>query len=255
MAALKETFMHVLKMKQIKGSAAALVMGLILTACNSGGPTYITADAAPNPKITVSATGQVSQAPDRAAVSAGVVTQGKTANEAMRDNAALMNAAFEQLRSAGIDEKNIRTSQMSLQPRFSYQDRRSPKIEGYEVRNTVTATATNLEKLGPMLDALVKAGVNNINGVNFTISAPETAQAAAREKAIKAAKLKAEAMASAAGVTLGPLMSLSENQSGGFRPQAVAYARSAALESAPTPVAAGEQNLSVTVTMTYAIKN
>ncbi|MEP6343702.1 MAG: SIMPL domain-containing protein [Maricaulaceae bacterium] len=227
---------------------------LILTACNSGGPTYITAGSAPTAQITVSATGKVSQAPDRASVSAGVVTQAKTADDAMAANAAKMSAAFEQLRAAGIEETDIRTSQMSLNPRFSYQDRKSPKIDGYEVRNTVSATTDNLEKVGPMLDALVKAGVNNINGVSFSISEPETAKTTARDKAIKAAKAKAEAMASAAGVSLGDLTSISENSRGGFTPQTVAFARTASVQST-TPIAAGEQNLSVTVNLTYAIKN
>ena len=144
---------------------------------------------------------------------------------------------------------------MSLQPRYTYKDRRSPKIDGYDVRNTVSATADDLEKIGPMLDALVSAGVNNINGVNFIISTPEAAQAEARTKAVKAAVAKAESMAAAAGVTLGALTSMSENRTGGFTPQPVAFARAATLESAPTPIAAGEQNLSVTVNLTYAIKN
>jgi len=107
-----------------------------------------------------------------------------------------------------------------------------------------------------MLDALVKAGVNNINGVTFSINDPEAAKAEAREKAVKAAKAKAKAMASAAGVSLGNLTSISESGGGGFRPQPVAFARAATLESAPsTPIAAGEQNLSVTVNLTYEIKN
>lgn len=227
---------------------------LILSACNSGGPTYITADNAKAPQITVTATGQVSQAPDRASVSAGVVTQAKTADAAMAANAAKMSAAFEQLRAAGIEEKNIRTSQMSLNPRLSYQDRKSPKIDGYEVRNTVSATTDNLDKVGPMLDALVKSGVNNINNVSFSISEPDIAMAHARDKAIKAAKAKAEAMASAAGVSLGALMSISESSRGGYAPQAVAYARTA-LAEVSTPIAAGEQNLSVSVNLTYEIQN
>lgn len=230
-----------------------LTSALILSACNSGGPTYITADSPKSAQITVSATGEVSQAPDRASVSAGVVTQAKTADAAMAANATKMSAAFDQLRAAGLEEKDIRTSQMSLNPRFSYQNRQSPKIDGYEVRNTVSATTDDLEKVGPMLDALVKAGVNNINGVSFSISEPEAAKTVARDKAIKAAKAKAEAMASAAGVTLGNLTSISENSRGSFAPQPVAYAR---LESqSATPIAAGEQNLSVTVNLTYEIKN
>ena len=238
-------------MKIILYGAAAL----IFTACNSGGPTYISSSAPKTPQITVSATGEVSQAPDRASVAAGVVTQAKTADAAMSANAAKMSKAFEELRAAGIKEKNIRTSQMSLNPRYDYKDRRSPKIDGYEVRNTVSATSEDLEKVGPMLDALVKAGVNNINGVSFSINDPEAATSEARDKAVKAAKAKAEAMASAAGVSLGKLTAISENSRGGFRPQPVAFARAEALQSAPTPIAAGEQNLSVTVNLTYEIKN
>lgn len=232
-------------------------LSLTLAACNSGGPTYISADNSKAAQITVSATGEVSQAPDRASVSAGVVTQAKTANAAMTANAKKMSAAFEQLRAAGIKEKNIRTSQMSLNPRYNYKDRvNGPTITGYEVRNTVSATAENLEKVGPMLDALVKAGVNNINNVGFSINDPDAAKAEARDKAVKAAKAKAEAMAKAAGVSLGKLTAISENSRGGFIPQPVAYARSAALESAAvTPIAGGEQSLTVTVNLTYEIKN
>ena len=228
---------------------------LALTSCNSGGPTYITANAAKMAQITVSATGQVSQAPDRASVSAGVVTQAKTADAAMSANAAKMNAAFDELRAAGVLEKDIRTSQMSLNPRYNYQNRQNPKITGYEVRNTVSARTDDLEKVGPMLDALVKAGVNKINGVSFSISEPDTAKSKAREMAIKSAKAKAQNMADAAGVSLGHLTSMSENSRGGFTPQSVAFARTESLQAAPTPIAAGEQNLSVTVSLTYEIKN
>lgn len=229
---------------------------LTLMACNPNGTTYISTESAKTPQISVSATGQTAQAPDRASVSAGVVTQAKTANAAMSANAKKMSAAFNQLKAAGIKESNIRTSQMSLNPRYNYEDRRVRKIDGYEVRNTVTAIAEDLEKVGPMLDALVKAGVNNINGVQFSIEDPDAAKAAAREEAVKKAKAKAEAMAAAAGVSLGALTSISEN-SRGFTPQPpIAYAaRSAKVEAAPTPIAAGEQNLSVTVNLTYEIKN
>lgn len=237
-----------------KLGAAALISALSLTACNSGGPTYITSNAQAAPHISVSATGHVSQAPDRARVSAGVISQGKTADAAMTANAALMSATFEQLRAAGIEDKDIQTSQLSLQPRYVYQDRRSPKIDGYDVRNTVTASTDDLEQVGPMLDALVKAGVNNINNIAFSVSEPDIALADARSQAIKAAKAKAQAMAEAAGVSLGALTAVSENQVGGFRPQPVTYAR-AALESSATPIAAGEQKLSVTVNLTYEIKN
>lgn len=206
--------------------------------------------------ISVSATGISLQAPDTASVSAGVVTQGMTAGEAMRSNADQMNAVFEQLKAAGIPSKNIQTSQLSLQPRYNYKDRQAPTIEGYKARNTVTAKSEDLGSVGPMLDALVRAGVNNINGVQFSIKDSKAAKDAAREDAIKEARAKAQSMAAAAGVKLGKLQSLSE-AGGNFRPQneMMMAARTMAMDSAPTPIAAGEQSLSVTVNMTYAIDN
>jgi len=230
---------------------SALIFGL--TACNSGGPTYITAEQIPNPVISVSATGSTAQTPDTASVSAGVVTQGKTAGQAMRANAEKMNRVFTELKAAGILDKNIQTSQLSLQPRYDYSDRRAPKIQGYEARNTVSAKTEDLDGVGPMLDALVVAGVNNINGVQFSVKDAKAAKDKARDDAIREARAKAAAMADAAGVRLGKLQSLSES-SGGFRPQPLmAAARSASFDTAPTPVAAGEQTLSVTINMTYSI--
>lgn len=233
---------------------SAIALSTALTACNSGGPNYITASQAPMAQINVSATGKVDVAPDRAIVTAGVLSQGKTAREAMIANATLMTAVFDELETAGIEKSNITTSQLSLQPRFNYQDRRAPKIDGYDARNNVTVKSDDIEQVGPLLDALVRAGVNNINNVNFTIKDPKSAKEKAREDAIREARAKAGAMADAAGVKLGKLMSL--NESGGYSPQPVMM-RARMAESdftgASTPVAAGDQTLSVTVNMSYAI--
>ena len=234
--------------RTILTSAAALA----LTACNSGGPTYITSSEVPEAKIQVSATGTTNMNPDMATVSAGVVTQGKTAREAMFGNATKMTRVFEELEAAGIEKKHITTSQLSLKPKYNYQNRKAPKIDGYEARNTVSAKTYNLDDVGAMLDALVKAGVNNINGVQFSIKDSKAAKDKAREDAIREAREKAESMASAAGVKLGKLKSLSES-GGNFRPQPVAYALEARSAGASTPVAAGEQAISVTVNMSYDI--
>ena len=95
-----------------------LLPALFLMACNPGGPTYISTGSAAQPTLNVSATGKADAAPDRATVSAGVVTQGKTAREAMIANATLMTAVFEELESANIPKSNITTSQLSLQPQY-----------------------------------------------------------------------------------------------------------------------------------------
>ena len=232
---------------------AHIAAAALLAACQPA-TTYINSASASAPQIQVSATGQSFMAPDMASVSAGVVTQGKTAREAMFGNATKMTRVFEELEAAQIEKKHITTSQLSLKPRYNYQNRQSPKIDGYEARNTVTAKTHNLDNVGAMLDALVKAGVNNINGVQFSVKDPKAAQEKAREDAILEAKAKAEAMAKAAGVKLGNLKSLTESR-GNFSPQPVAYAR-ASLDSASvsTPISAGEQSLSITVNMTYEIK-
>ncbi len=202
-------------------------------------------------KLYVSATGQAAQAPDQASVSAGVVTQAPTAGDAMRQNASQMTSAFAALKKAGIEARNITTSQMSLQPQYDYQDRKAPRITGYEVRNTVSAKTYDLEQIGPMLDALVNAGVNNINGVNFSIRDAKSAKDKARLDAIAQAREKAQNMAKAAGVKLGKVLEIRENSNAGPQPS-MYMARS--MDVASTPISAGEQTLSVTVNITYALE-
>lgn len=230
-----------------------LISALALTACNSGAPTYISAGDAAQARLDVSATGSANVAPDRAIVSAGVVKQGKTAREAMMANATLMTAVFDELEAAGISKSDITTSQLSLQPQYDYRDRQKPTITGYEVRNTVTVKSDNIENVGAMLDALVQAGVNNINQVQFTVKDPKSALDNAREDAIEEAREKAMNMADAAGVQLGALLSINES-GGNISPQPVMM-RAARMEmSDTTPISAGEQSLSVRVNLSYAIR-
>ncbi len=235
--------------------ATLLTSALLLTACNPGGPTYISTGNAPAPMLNVSATGHANAAPDRATVSAGVVQQGKTAREAMMGNATLMTAVFDELEAAGIPKKDITTSQLSLQPQYDYRNRQKPTIKGYEARNTVTVKSDDIEQVGPMLDALVRAGVNNINQVQFSVKEPKSAMDKARKDAIREAKEKAEGMAEAAGVKLGPLLSINEANRGGFNPQPMMMRAEMADMGgrASTPISAGEQTMSVTVNLSYGI--
>jgi len=203
-------------------------------------------------KITVSGVGKSYQAPDVATVSAGVVTQAATAQNAMSANAKKMNSIFASLEAAGIQKRHIQTSQLSLNPQYDYQDRRKPRITGYEARNTVTARSENLDQVGPMLDALVEAGANNINGINFSIKDAEAAKSEARREAVKNARRKAEEMATAAGVRLGRILHMSES-SQSFQPQPMMMRAMAADMEQSTPIAGGEQTLAVSVHISYAI--
>ena len=142
---------------------------------------------------------------------------------------------------------------MSLQPQYDYQDRKAPRITGYEVRNTVAAKSSDLSKVGPMLDALVSAGVNNINGVTFSIKDGKAAKAKARTDAIKQAKAKAQSMAEAAGVKLGKVLEIRESTGGFGQQPPMMMARGMEMDAAPTPISGGEQTLSVTVNITYAL--
>lgn len=228
------------------------IAAIILGGCEIDNSRYSGDSAANLARISVSATGESTVAPDLASVSAGVVTQGKTAAVAMQSNATLMSAVFEQLDKAGIAKKDVATSQLSLQPRYDYSNRQAPRITQYEARNTVTVKTENLDNVGPMIDALITAGLNNINQVQFSVKDPKAAREIARIAAIKEARAKAKSMAEAAGVKLGGLQTLSE--SGGYTPQPM-YRMEMAMDTAgaSTPVAAGEQTLSVTVNMVYAI--
>ncbi len=204
-------------------------------------------------KISVSATGNSYQVPDVASVSAGVVTQAANAGDAMRANAREMNAIFDALEAAGIEQRHIQTSQLSLNPQFDYSSKqRNQKIIGFEARNTVTAKSDDISQVGAMIDALVSAGANNINGINFGIKDSKAAKSDARREAVNDARRKAEEMASAAGVRLGRILDMSESShQSGPRPMMRAMAMESADSS--TPISGGEQTLSVTVNITYAI--
>lgn len=203
-------------------------------------------------KINVSGVGKSYQAPDVATVSAGVVTQAPTAQAAMSANATKMNSIFASLNAAGIQQRHIQTSQLSLNPQYDYENRRQPRITGYEARNTVTARSENLDQVGPMLDALVEAGANNINGINFSIKDAEAAKSEARREAVKDARRKADEMATAAGVRLGRILQMSESTRGYAPPQPMMRAMAADMAES-TPIAGGEQTLAVTVNITFAI--
>lgn len=204
-------------------------------------------------KISVSGVGNSYQAPDIASVSAGVVTQASTAQEAMSANARKMNAVIASLKAAGIQSRHIQTSQLSLNPQYDYSDRRQPRITGYEARNTVMARSENLDQVGPMLDALIAAGANNINGINFSIKDSEAAKSEARREAVRNARRKAEEMATAAGIRLGRILNMSESTHS-YQPQPRMMRAMAADMAESTPVEGGEQTISVTVNMVFAIE-
>jgi uncharacterized protein YggE len=205
--------------------------------------------------IALTGHGEVRQAPDLATVTAGVVSQAATAKDALAANTADMERVMAALKAAGIAEKDIQTSNFTVQPRYDYsKDGRAPSLAGYDVSNTVSVTLRQLDMLGTVLDQLVQSGANQINGVSFGIDKPDEALDEARKQALADARHKAEIYAAAGGVSIGKLITIVEG--GGYTPPApVMRARVMALDqAAPVPIAAGEQVLAIDVNVTWELE-
>jgi len=164
--------------------------------------------------LPVSASAEITSEPDKVAVSAGVITEGKDASAVATENAAKMTSVYAALTRAGVSRGDIKTSQLSLQPRYNYESRKKPRIVGYQANNSVIVTSYDLSKTGDIIDALVQAGANNINNIQFSLRDPEAVEAMVLDKAIRKARNKAQAMATSAGVTLGALQSLTTSGNG-----------------------------------------
>jgi len=222
---------------------AVLVAGGLFTA-----PALADSDFPPS--ISVSGEAMVSATPDQAEIEAGATTDAKTAREAAEANNVAMNKLLSALKAANIDAKDIQTSRLSLQPQYA-PSRSPPIVTGYRASNQVSVQLHDIAKIGSTIDTLVSAGATDIGGINFTVSNASKLLDDARTQAIADARRKAEIYAKAAGVTLGAPLSISE---GGAPPMPVFRAKMAVAAMAPTPVAPGQETLSVTVNVSWAIK-
>ena len=203
-------------------------------------------------RITVSGEGVVTAVPDMAVITMGASAEAETAKAAMDETSDITAAILERLTEAGIDARDIQTSDLSLNPiwsnRTSSDDR--PRIDGYQASNRVTVRVRDLEALGPILDAVLTDGANRLGGLQFTIAEPDPLLDEARRRAVADARARAELFAEAAGVELGALLSLSENGARMPRPEMMSMARS---YDEAVPVAQGEAELRAGVTLVYEI--
>ncbi|RZN21062.1 SIMPL domain-containing protein [Bradyrhizobium sp. Leo121] len=210
------------------------------------------AQTVPPPAISVNGEATISAAPDQAEIDAGVTSEAKTAREASDINNAAMGKVLLALKGAGIDEKDYQTSRLSLQPQYpSAQSRPGPAtISGYRATNRVIIKVRDITKIAGLIDVLVGAGANEIGGIGFLVSQASKLLDDAREKAVADARRKAEIYARAAGVTLGDALSVTE----GGPPTPLFRGKMAAPMAAAAPVAPGEETLSVSVNVSWAIK-
>jgi hypothetical protein len=228
-------------MKHLTLLAAAIGASALL-----GGPALAQSET---PAISVTGEATISVPPDQARVEAGVTSNGKTAREASEANNVTMGQVLLALKAAGIDGKDIQTSRLSLQPQ-SAPNHSTNAIVGYRASNQVTVRLRDVTKVASTIDLLVGAGANDIGGINFMVSQASKLLDDAREQAVADARRKAEIYAKAAGVTLGAPLSIAE----GGGPAPVFRGKIAMAPMAATPVAQGEETLSVNVSVSWAIK-
>jgi uncharacterized protein len=205
-------------------------------------------------RLVVTGTGEASARPDVAVISAGVVAQADTASAALAENTQAMNRVFEQLRAAGLPPEDLQTAQFAVTPLYEStqpdpQITKPPRIVGYQVSNQVSARVRDIDRLGVTLDALVGAGANSIEGLNFDLANPKQVLGEARDAAVADALAKAKRYAAAAGVQLGEIVSIEE---GGVYPPPRPMMRAEAM-AADVPIAPGQTELSASVTITFAL--
>lgn len=203
-------------------------------------------------RLTVTGEGQSRIAPDLASVQLGVTTQADSAAEAMRQNSDQQGAVIAALREAGLDEADIQTSGLNLSPLMQYGDGVAPTVTGYQATNLVSIRVADLARLGEVLDAIVAAGANEIQGISFTREDGAEPLDAARVDAVEDARRKAEVLAGAAGLSLGPVLTLRDlpQNDGGPRPM---MRMEAAMADASVPVQPGELSMTAVVEIEYAL--
>jgi hypothetical protein len=230
---------------------------VLLSACGAPGATAQQLTTAPvfAPRtLTVSGLGEASGRPDMAILSIGVETRAPTAAEALKQNAAKMRATLDRLKKRGVAEKDMQTQNLSVNAVYDYETRPgSPRIVGYQAANMLAVKLRDLDKAGAIVDEAVGDGANSLGGFSLTFADPDPVMNRARADAIADARGKAELYAKAAGVSLGPILQITDSIF--FTPPPVPYMeRAMAADAKATPVVPGETTLSANVTLVYEIR-
>jgi hypothetical protein len=205
-------------------------------------------------RLDVVATGEVTRVPDVARINAGVVTQAQTATEALRLNATRMSAVREALRRAGIADRDIQTSTISLNPDYRYAENQPPQLVGYRAATAVTVRFRDIAQTGRILDALVAQGANELNGPMLEIDRPESALDEARTAAIANARTRADLYARALGMRVRRVLSVSEAGAPMMPYARVGMAGGAMARDAAANIDPGEQRLTVALTVSFELE-
>jgi len=232
---------------------AVLAFALALSAC---GPSTIN-QAAPEAirTLNVNGLGQVDLTPDIAYIYIGVHTENVIASDAVDSNKSQTTAVIDALKNVGVADKDIRTINFSIYPSQQYGPDGKATGSIILVDNTVYVTVRNLDGLGDLLDSAISAGANNINSIQFDVADKTQALKDARAKAVENAKLQAQELADAAGVSLGEIQSINFYDSSPY-PMTGGKGGGGgdAFANAAVPIQPGQLTIAVTVNLTYSIK-
>jgi uncharacterized protein YggE len=240
----------------MKNLIAALLIGAAVPAVPAAAQTtgQVT-QAITGTRLDINVTGEVTRVPDLAIISAGVVSRSSTATGALQDNAQRMDRVIAAIKAAGIADRDIQTSSISLNPEYRYPENQAPQLTGYTASNQVTIRFRDIRNSGKILDALVREGANQISGPNMTIEQPEEALDEARTRAVAAGKARANLYARSLGMRVVRVVSVSE--SGGYYappPAPPPAPMMAAAERSYTKIEPGEQKLQVTLGMVFELQ-
>ncbi|QDV35030.1 SIMPL domain-containing protein [Tautonia plasticadhaerens] len=209
--------------------------------------------------LSVSGQGKISAAPDVADINVGVVAEAQTAREALSQGNQAMASLTEQLKGRGVAAKDVQTTNVNLSPRYAQpprpqpgqaqqgQEGFTPRIIGYSVTNSVRVTVRDLAKLGELLDAVVTAGANQMNGIGFRVEQSEKLLDEARKRAVADARRKAEQLCGELGMVLGAPIQVTENSGFAPPPPQPMMGRAMMMAAESVPVSPGEQELTVSV--------
>jgi uncharacterized protein YggE len=228
--------------------AGAVLAGTVLLGGCATGATPELGRPAP-PSVTTRGVGTVRGAPDTLTVALGVQTRAASAAAALADNSTRTTGLLDVLRGRGVADADLRTSRLSINPTYD----QNGSITGYEVTNEVTATVRDIAGAGALVDAAAQAtgDAARVERIAFAIDDDAEPRARARADAVRQAVTQARQLADAAGVTLGPILSITEVTAG--EPPQPAARDSAVAASAAVPVEPGTQDVSVTVEVVHAV--
>lgn len=231
-----------------------LVAALLLTGCTPASVQSSGTAVPPVRNLSVNGTGKAYLNPDIAYISIGVHTEGEDAADTVADNNQQSVKVSEALAAAGIDPADIRTTNFSIYPQQQYDENNQVVGVRYVVDNTVYVTLRDISKVGDILNKVVAAGANSINGIQFDVADRSAGLSEAREMAVQEAKAQAEELAKVAGVELGAIQNISSYSSTPVPYFEGKGGGGGAMMAVEAPIAPGQLVISVDVNVVYEIK-